>query len=109
MEQENPYTGMLDIMGKAAGGAKTVACLIGTVAKVSPLTVRAGGLEIDAENIMLNPVLRAGYKRTAKFGDQTAELTLMNGELRSGDIVLLIPGADLQEFYLACRLEAADG
>lgn len=109
MEQTNPYTGLLDLMGNAADNVKTLSCLIGTVSKTAPLTVHAGGLEIDAESIMINPILRANYKRSASFDGAQDDLIFKSGELAAGDLVLLIPSADMQEFYLVCRLEAADG
>lgn len=134
MEQKNPYTGILDVMEESAKGAKTTAYVTGEVVSASPLVVRANGVEIEAEAMRVNPMLRKGYKRKLKAsipahtisgaisatgvsGDCTInvstqtisgiEITLTEDELKVGDLVLMIPTDDMQTYHLICRAEDA--
>lgn len=128
MPQEmNPYVGLLEIMGKEASASQptiTGGCMTGTVKSVEPLVVTCNGLDVDGEALFVNAALRKGYERkvtlnvpahpvnaTISATAQTIKGVAAKGEawaLEMGDLVLVLPSADMQTYHVICKLEAAN-
>lgn len=85
---ENPYVMMLDAMrgeGKRAAKAIKTGPVEGTLTSADPPAVTALGMELDAEDLVVNVDL---------------ELSALD----VGKTVLLISSADGQKYYLVARL-----
>lgn len=128
MPQEmNPYVGLLEIMGKEANASQptiTGGCMTGTVKSVEPLVVTCNGLDVDGEALFVNAALRKGYERkvtldvpahpvnaTVSATAQTIKGVKAKCEewaLKKGDLVLILPSADMQTYHVICKLEAAN-
>ena len=128
MPQEmNPYVGLLEIMGKEASASQptiTGGCMTGTVKSVEPLVVTCNGLDVDGVALFVNAALRKGYERkvtlnvpahpvnaTISATAQTIKGVAAKGEawaLEMGDLVLVLPSADMQTYHVICKLEAAN-
>lgn len=124
--EDNPYGNLLQLIQKT-GGANTAPFFIGTVVSPAPLTVAVGELYITQENMMINPALFAGYKRTfslgttgasgqtgtggtyshshsmASIGFSAGEMTTLDG-LSVGDKVVLLASSDGQQYILLCKV-----
>ena len=110
---ENPATGLLGLMRDQGAKQNPTVCLVGQVLSVTPLKVKAGGIELDGDDLLVNASLLAGYKRNITYTGPVCETSgtsgvveLTNAGLAAGDTVLLIPSSDGQQYYLICKLEA---
>ena len=127
MDDKNPYVGLLEIMGKEAAALQPSAsggCMTGTVKSVDPLTITCNGLDVDGDALFVNAALRKGYERkvtldvpahpvnaTLSATAQRIEGVMVTGEtwaLKKGDLVLVLPSADMQTYHVVCKLEAAN-
>lgn len=106
MDDKNPYVGLLEIMGKEAAALQPSAsggCMTGTVKSVDPLTITCNGLDVDGDALFVNATLSATAQRI--------EGVMVTGEtwaLKKGDLVLVLPSADMQTYHVVCKLEAAN-
>lgn len=78
----NPYTGLLSLMQKHGNAGNPTVYAIGQVTGVSPLKVRTGGVELDAEDLCVNADLLAGGKRKLKL---TGNICVCGGGEPSAD------------------------
>lgn len=127
MDDKNPYVGLLEIMGKEAATSRlsgSGGCMTGTVKSVDPLTITCNGLDVDGDALFVNAALRKGYERkvtldvpahpvnaTISATAQRIEGVMVTGEtwaLEKGDLVLVLPSADMQTYHVVCKLEAAN-
>jgi hypothetical protein len=127
MDDKNPYVGLLEIMGKEAAALQPSAsggCMTGTVKSVDPLTITCNGLDVDGDALFVNATLRHGYERkvtldvpahpvnaTISATAQTIKGVKAKCEewaLKKGDLVLVLPSADMQTYHVICKLEAAN-
>lgn len=123
----DPYVGLLEIMGKEASALQPAAaggCMTGTVKSVEPLAVTCNGLDVDGEALFVNAALRKGCERkmtldvpahpvnaTISATAQTIKGVKAKCEewaLKKGDLVLVLPSADMQTYHVICKLEAAN-
>lgn len=104
---KDPYIGLLDVMRTSAqeGKGNTSGALVGSVISASPLQVQVSGILLEGDDMLVNDMLLSGYGRSASLGEASGTLSLGTG-LHSGDQVLLIPGPDMQQFYLVSVLKA---
>lgn len=110
---ENPITGLLGIMQSQGAKNNPTVCLVGRVTSVSPFKIQAGGVTLDADDVLVNAALLPGYERDISYSGPVCEtsgtngtVTLINYGLKANDLVLLIPSSDGQQYYVICKLEA---
>ena len=110
---ENPVTGLLGIMREQGAAKNPTVCLTGQVLSVSPLKIKAGGIELDSDDILISSSLKVGYTRQITYTGPVCETSgtsgtvkLTNAGFTVGDIVLLFPSPDGQQYYLTDKLEA---
>ena len=79
---------------------------------------------MDGDALFVNATLRKGYERkvtldvpahpvnaTLSATAQRIEGVMVTGEtwaLKKGDLVLVLPSADMQTYHVVCKLEAAN-
>lgn len=81
--QENPYSGILRMIGDKAAGQIPAAFRYGTVKSVSPLVVTVSKTDQSGNDLLKNADL---------------------GELHIGDSLLLVPMDNDQKFLILCRM-----
>lgn len=122
--ESNPYIGIWDALYTGSKSRGGIACMTGTVKSIDPLVVTCNGLDIDGDALLVNAALRKGYKRKVALnmpayqvnGTVTSNAQTVKGieaeaeesALQKGDMVLIIPSADMQTYHVVCRLEVAN-
>lgn len=114
-DARDPYLGLNAHIREQAQGQLPAWRLTGKVLNVAPLIVRAGGMDLDREDLLVAQHLIPGWRETltgvscpmsADLPSQTLTGTcsIVHEPLAVGDVVLLIPDEEGQTYYLIEKL-----
>lgn len=108
MMKVNPYSKLLEITKSQNKARDNV--LIGEVVSSSPLTISAGELQIDKDNILVADYLQNNYSRkystdrTIPNVGSTGTMTYTDG-VQVGDRLAMLQTADRQIYIIIARVE----
>lgn len=80
--EENPYSAFINSLRKDMDERMANGFRLGTVRKAGPVVVETAGIEIEGEELLVNPDV----------------------SLAAGDSVVLLPFAENQRFILVCKV-----
>ena len=103
---EDPYAGLIDAMRSQAGKVQPPGWCLGTVVTASPLVIRANGMELDRDDLLVDPRLLEGWEVpcslqlsltsgsvTLDIGGKSVETSLMVGDFLISSLPLYeLPG-----------------
>lgn len=104
MSRENPYSRLIELMRDEGTHFNPPSIRLAEIKSVEPLLINIGSVDIDKDNLLISDRLLKEYKRdvvlTTSTNSYTGELSYKDVGLNVGDIVLLLPVNNEQDFVL---------
>ena len=126
MKGRDPYAGIVREMRENSRAVQPALWCLGVVLRASPLLIRANGMELDGEDLRINPALLPHTERAVALriesgsvsgsasgmpfsaslngGTVSGTYTLPDSPLREGDQVVLLPEEGGLLYFVLCKV-----